>query len=307
MWDLSIFMTYLEKSLINGKQKTNAPLSPEKVCPYWGAAIYTHHKQLENTLFSSCFSSALLFHQLFHHLGFTLEDDIDFIILWKNFGGKTKHSIQGYKVSGCWFVFAFFLCSFLPLEYSITHILHSGKWFTFTWKTLHTQWDLLLFTATIPSFCHPSLFLTLVLWPGLSFSFYCQLIAVHDCLHLYSCVHSIYHLLLPLSFPLSPLWRRTDYIPCLLISPLASFILQVYPFRHQIGLTVFVQGHINTYAHSLLKDPVKRMKRKLQLPSLPSMIKAASTFIPEVFLKSVWKLHIDIVTGTQLPKNTIKL
>lgn len=37
-------------------------------------------------------------------------------------------------------------------------------------------------------------------WESISL-FYCQLIAVHDCLELYSCVPFIYHLLLPLSSP----------------------------------------------------------------------------------------------------------
>lgn len=88
----------------------------------------------------------------------------------------------------------------------------------------------------------------------------------------------------------SVLWRLSSY----------RFII----FRHQIRLTVYAQGHTNTSAHSQQKV----IKRKLQLPSPPPMIKAFSlhvptsyylhkhslvSFIPKAFHKSLWKLHIE--------------
>lgn len=70
------------------------------------------------------------------------------------------------------------------------------------------------------SVCHPSVSLSLSGWESVSL-FSCQLKAAFDCLHLYSCVHSIYHLLLTLP----PASLYSSHSSLIFIIPMDNFHL----------------------------------------------------------------------------------
>lgn len=88
-----------------------------------------------------------------------------------------------------------------------------------------TLWNQLLSGTTSLSVTPPSLFLSG--WESISL-FYCQLIAAFDCLHLYSCVHSIYHLLLTL--PLASLLIHHSSL--IFMSPRDNFPLFILFMLH---------------------------------------------------------------------------